>query len=175
VVESRAEQEGRAFSKSNRLSYHAPMSKLGSTIVALLVGVASSITTASAQDSKRYVVTPPGARPSPNFSSGIHVGDTLYVAGQTGTDPKTQKLPDNFEDEVKQCLANIGDVLHADKMDYSDVVAVTVYMTDLDLFQRMNAVYTGVFKDPRPTRTTVGITKLAAAGAHIEITVTARK
>jgi 2-iminobutanoate/2-iminopropanoate deaminase len=145
------------------------MSKIVSTLAFMLVA------TCLAQDSKRYVVTPPGARPSPNFSAGVHVGDTLYVSGQTGTDPKTQKVPENFEDEVKQCLANIGEVLHADKMDYSDVVAVQVYLTDMDLFQRMNAVYTGVFKDPRPTRTTVGIAKLAAASAHVEITVTARR
>jgi enamine deaminase RidA (YjgF/YER057c/UK114 family) len=39
----------------------------------------------------------------------------------------------------------------------------------------MNAVYTTFFPDPRPTRTTVGVTKLAAPTAHIEITVTARK
>jgi enamine deaminase RidA (YjgF/YER057c/UK114 family) len=39
----------------------------------------------------------------------------------------------------------------------------------------MNAVYTTFFKEPRPTRTTVGVTKLAAPAAHIEITVTARK
>ncbi len=142
------------------------------SVCALLVSTALG---ASAQDSKKYVVTPQGQRPSPNYSAGLHVGDTLYVSGQTGTDPKTQKLPDSFEEEVKQCLANIGEVLHADKMDFADVVSVQVYLTDMDLFQRMNAVYTGVFKEPRPTRTTVGISKLAAPGAHIEITVTARK
>ena len=49
------------------------------------------------------------------------------------------------------------------------------YLTDMDLFPRMNAVYTTFFTDPRPARTTVGVTKLAAAAAHIEITVTARK
>jgi 2-iminobutanoate/2-iminopropanoate deaminase len=154
------------------------MSTIASTVAYIVVAACvatCSVFMGMAQDSKRYVVTPPGARPSPNFSAGIHVGDTLYVSGQTGTDPKTQKTPENFEDEVKQCLANIGEVLHADKMDFSDVVAVQVYLTDMDLFPRMNAVYTGVFKDPRPTRTTVGIAKLAAAGARIEITVTARR
>jgi reactive intermediate/imine deaminase len=114
-------------------------------------------------------------RPGPNYSAGIRVGDTLYVSGQIGIDSQSRKVPENFEDEVKQCLANVGEVLHADKMDYADVVAVQIYLTDMDLFQRMNAVYTGVFQDPRPTRTTVGITKLAAAGARIEITVTARR
>ena len=130
-----------------------------------------AVTIVSAQ--KKSVV-PPGAKPSPNFSPGIQFGDMLYVSGQTGSDPKTGKVPENFEDEVKQCLSNIGEVLHVAKMDFSDAVAVTVYLTDMDLFQRMNAVYTQTFKDPRPSRTTVGVTKLAAAGAHIEITVTAR-
>ncbi len=60
-------------------------------------------------------------------------------------------------------------------MTYKDVVSVQVYLTDMDLFQRMNAVYTTGFKDPRPARTTVGVTKLANAAAHVEITVTARK
>jgi 2-iminobutanoate/2-iminopropanoate deaminase len=59
-------------------------------------------------------------------------------------------------------------------MNYPDVVAVQVYLTDMELFQRMNAVYTTYFKEQRPSRTTVGVTKLAAPGARIEVTVTAR-
>lgn len=133
-----------------------------------------ALAAASAQDSKKAVV-PPGAKVNPNFSPGIQSGDTLYVSGQTGTDPKTGKIPENFEDEMKQCLANIGEILHAGKMDFSNAVAVTVYLTDMDLFQRMNGVYTQTFKDPRPSRTTVGVTRLAAAGAHVEVTVTARR
>ena len=72
-------------------------------------------------------------------------------------------------------MSNVHAILEAGGMDYSDVVAVQVYLTDMDLFQRMNAVYMDVFKEPRPTRTTLGVSKLAGAGAHIEITVTARK
>ena len=60
-------------------------------------------------------------------------------------------------------------------MSYKDVVSVQVYLTDMELFPRMNAVYTTFFPEPRPARTTVGVTKLAAPAAHIEITVTARK
>ena len=126
-----------------------------------------------AAGAKKKVVAPKGATPSPNFSSGMQVGDTLYVSGMTGT--KDGKIPASFEEEVRQALDNIHNTLQAGNMDYSDVVAVTVYMTDMDLFPRMNAVYTTIFKEPRPTRTTVGVTRLAGAGAHIEITVTARK
>lgn len=127
------------------------------------------------EPAKKKVVTPkdsPAGRP---FSAGILAGDTLYVSGQGGFDSKTKKIPDSFEDEVRSCLNNVHAVLEAGGMDYSDVVAVQVYLTDMDLFQRMNAVYMDVFKEPRPTRTTLGVSKLAGAGAHIEITVTARK
>src|SRR5580704_6099809 len=148
------------------MMYHFAMFKLITFVAVLAV--------CSGADKKK-VVTPkdfPSGRP---YSAGIQVGDTLYVSGQTGADPKTQKVSDNFEDEVRQCLANIGAILQAGGMDFSDVVAVQVYLTDMDLFPRMNAVYLQVFKEPRPTRTTVGVAKLAGAGAHVEITVTARK
>ena len=66
-------------------------------------------------------------------------------------------------------------MLKAAGMTYKDAVSVQVYLTDMDLFPKMNAVYITFFPDPRPSRTTVGVTKLAAPAAHIEITVTARK
>jgi 2-iminobutanoate/2-iminopropanoate deaminase len=59
-------------------------------------------------------------------------------------------------------------------MSPEDVVSVQVYLTDGALFQRMNTVYTAHFRDPRPTRTTVVVARLAGEG-HIEITVTARR
>jgi 2-iminobutanoate/2-iminopropanoate deaminase len=127
------------------------------------------------EPAKKRVITPkdtPAGRP---FSTGILVGDTLYVSGQGGFDSKLKKVPDNFEDEARSCLTNVGAVLQAGGMDFSDVVSVQVYLTDMSQFQRMNAVYMDVFKEPRPTRTTVEVSKLAAAGAHIEITVIARK
>ena len=123
---------------------------------------------------KKKVVTPkdfPAGRP---FSAGIQVGDTLYVSGQTGVDPKTQKVPDNFDEEVRQCLENVGGILKAGGYDFGDAVSVQVYLTDMSMFPRMNAVYVHTFPDPKPTRTTVGVTALAG-GAHIEVTVTARK
>jgi reactive intermediate/imine deaminase len=113
----------------------------------------------------------PTGRP---FSPGILVGDTLHVAGQTGSDLKTGKIPEDFEAEVRQTLDNIGLVLKEAGMTFDNAVAVQVYLTDMTLFPRMNAVYTSYFKEPRPTRTTVGIAKLVGT-AKIEITVTASK
>src|SRR5258708_32984708 len=95
----------------------------------------------------------PTGRP---FSPGILADGTLYIAGQTGQDLKTGKIPDDFETEVKQCLDNIGLVLKAAGMGFGDAVAGQVYLTDMNLFARMNTVYTTVFTDPRPARTTGG-------------------
>ena len=109
------------------------------------------------------------------FSPGILIDGTLYIAGQIGADPKTNDIPAEFQAEVKLCLDRVGYVLRAAGMTFDNVVSVQVYLTDMDLFQRMNEVYASVFKAPRPARTTVGVTKLASPKAHIEITVTAKK
>ena len=128
--------------------------------------------TLAAADKK--VIQPKGFPTGRPFSPGILVDGTLYVAGQTGSDLKTGKLPEEFEAEVRQALDNIGLVLKEAGKGFEDAVAVQVYLTDIDLFPRMNAVYSTYFKDPRPARTTVGVTKLVG-GARIEITVTAHK
>lgn len=124
---------------------------------------------------RKAIVPPEFAGATANFSPGILSDGTLYVSGQIGQDLKTRQVPTEFEAEVKTCLDNIGLILKAAGMTYKNVVSVQVYLTDMDLFARMNAVYTSVLPDPRPARTTVGVTKLASPAAHIEITVTARK
>ena len=73
----------------------------------------------------------PKGRP---FSPGLMVGDTLYVAGQTGQDLKTAAISDDFETEVKQTLDNIGLVLKEAGLDFDHVVSVNVYLTDMELF-----------------------------------------
>ena len=125
---------------------------------------------------EKKVISPPEfAGGTANFSPGVLVDGTLYVSGQVGRDLKTKQFPADFESEVKTVLGNIGVVLKAAGMTYKDVVSVQVYLTDMDQFARMNAVYATYFPEPRPARTTVGVTKLAAEAAHVEITVTAKK
>lgn len=136
--------------------------------------VLATLLAASCFAAQKKVVQPkefPTGRP---FSPGILVGDTLYVAGQTGSDLKTGQIPEEFEAEVRQTLDNIGLVLKEAGMTFDNAVAVQVYLTDMALFPRMNTVYTTYFKEPRPARTTVGVAKLVGT-ARIEITVTASK
>jgi 2-iminobutanoate/2-iminopropanoate deaminase len=142
--------------------------KTATVLAFLLLGS----TLALAADKKPVV--PPGSTTAGPYTPGILAGGTLYVAGQVGRDPKTNQYPASFEDEVKQTLDNIGVILKHAGYDFSDAVAVQVYMTDMELFQRMNTVYMKFFPEPRPARTTVGVSKLVGP-ARIEITVTAWK
>jgi 2-iminobutanoate/2-iminopropanoate deaminase len=123
----------------------------------------------------KKAVMPPGTAANRPFSPGILADGTLYISGITGSDAKTGAVPADFESEVKATFSNIEQVLKAAGMTFDNVVAVQVYLTDISMFQRMNAVYTTYFKAPLPTRTTVGVAALAGAGAHIEITMTAHK
>ena len=122
----------------------------------------------------KKIVQPKEFAPGGPFNPAVLVDGTLYVSGQIGRDLKTQKVPADFDAEVHQVLDNIGVILREAKMTYADVVSVQVYLTDMALFPKMNAIYTTYFKADRPSRTTVGVVKLAAPEAHVEITVTAR-
>lgn len=140
----------------------------------LIMAVAfMSLGATSTPGADKTIVRPEGAEPSAAWSYGILVDGTLYVSGMGGEDANG-KISPTFEAEVKQSLENIGAVLKAAGMSTADVVSVQVYITDGALFDRMNAVYKAHFKDPKPTRTTVVVSKLVGAG-HVEITVTARK
>jgi len=128
----------------------------------------------------KKVIVPPefvpaAGTPAPMYSPAILVDGTLYMAGQIGQNLQTKEIPPDFDTEMKTCLENIGIVLRAAGMTYKDVVSVQVYLTDMDLFANMNAVYAKYFTGPRPSRTTVGVVRLASPKAHVEITVTARK
>jgi 2-iminobutanoate/2-iminopropanoate deaminase len=134
----------------------------------------SLLLTAGLTAAEKKIIYPPEFRPNAPFSPGVLFGDTLYCAGQTGSDLKTNEYPKDFDQEVHQTFKRIGIILKAAGYDYSDVVEARVYLTDVGLFQQMNGIYTQYFKENRPARTTIGVPALAGP-ARIEITVTARK
>jgi 2-iminobutanoate/2-iminopropanoate deaminase len=141
---------------------------------ALVMGLSSGVVSPNLTAAPKKLIHPKEFAKGRPFSPGIMVGDTLYVAGQTGQDLKTGAIPDDFEAEVKQTLDNIGLVLKEAGLSFDHAVAVNVYLTDMELFARMNAVYVPYFKEPRPVRATVGVAKLVGK-ARIEITLTASK
>ena len=101
-------------------------------------------------------------------------GDSLYCAGAGSRDPKTGEHPEGFEAQVKQSMENLGAVLKAAGLDFSDVVNSNVYLTDIKNFQAMNKVYKTYFPQKPPARTTIAVPALPG-GSHVEITFIASR
>ena len=140
----------------------------------LLTAALFVVTVTMSAAAEKRIIYPSEFREGMPFSPGVQVGDTLYCAGQTGSDLKTGEYPEDFEQEVHQTFKRIGIILKAAGYDYSDAVDVKVYLTDIATFRQMNSVYTQYFEKDRPARTTVAVASLVGK-ARIEITVTARK
>ena len=107
------------------------------------------------------------------YSQGIKAGGFVFVAGEKGLDPATGKIvTGGIEAETRRTLENVKAILEAAGSSLDLAVQTFVFMTDLNDFPKMNAVYAEYFKNNPPGRTTVEVTKLPA-GAQVEITVTA--
>ena len=108
------------------------------------------------------------------FSMGVISNGLLFVSGQVGTDPQTSKLvPGGVEAETAQTIQNIKTILEDAGASLDDVVSVTVYLSNMDDFARMNTVYKQFFKEGNyPARTTVGVARLVC-GSSVEMTMTA--
>lgn len=108
------------------------------------------------------------------FSDGIVVGNTLYIAGQQGSDASGKLVAGGIGPETGATLENIQKVLKAAGFELKDVVNVTVYLADIHDFPAMNKVYKTVLPDPKPARATVQVGGLVN-DARIEISAIAVK
>ena len=124
----------------------------------------------------RTVPHGPGLEPgSLPFSKVVEANGFVFLAGQIGDAPDSNgPVPGGIEAETRAMLDNVGRLLTAVGLGYSDVVKCTVYMTDFDEFAAMNAIYRAVFPTDPPTRATVEVSRLAL-GARIEIEVIAAR
>ena len=122
---------------------------------------------------KEIIKTDKAPVPIAPYSQGIEANGFLFVSGQIGLNPTTRKLVEGgTEAEALQIMENIRAVLAAGGAKMEDIVSTTVYLKNMDDFQKMNEIYGRYFTGNFPTRSTVGVNGLAG-GANIEITVTA--
>ncbi|MCL4486571.1 MAG: RidA family protein [Chloroflexi bacterium] len=103
------------------------------------------------------------------YSQAIRVGDFVFCAGQAGLDPAIGKLvAGGIEAETRRVLQNLAAALEAAGSSLSQVVKTTVFLTNLDDFKTMNAIYAEFFPAAPPARSTVQVSRLPA-GASVEI------
>jgi 2-iminobutanoate/2-iminopropanoate deaminase len=115
------------------------------------------------------ISTPHAPAPGGHYSQAIVHGDMVYVSGQLPIDPKTgERHTASIEEQTAQVLSNLSEILKAANSSLSQVVKTTVYISDMALWDRVNAVYSRVFGGHRPARAVVP-TKELHFGFEVEI------
>ena len=100
---------------------------------------------------KKAILTADAPAPIGPYSQAVYAGNTLYISGQIAIDPATGELvTSGIEDETHRVLKNIGAILATAGMNYSHIVSCSVFVTDMNLFSRINAVYTLYFNEGIP-------------------------
>lgn len=136
----------------------------------LLIGLTVGGVAVYSQDrgaAKRHINLP-SKNPQLPFSDGVMVGNTLYLAGRLGIDPKTNQVPGDVEQEVRLMLDGFKAVLTEAGMTMDDMVTVTVYCPDLTLYDKFNAVYRSYYGKNFPARAFIGSGPLLR-GARFEM------
>jgi 2-iminobutanoate/2-iminopropanoate deaminase len=108
------------------------------------------------------------------FSEGVVAGNTLYVAGQQGPDSHGKVTGTDISLQTTNAIAAVRKVVEEAGFRMTDIVSVTVYVTDVNDVPKMNEVYKKLMPDPKPARATVQVAALIDA-AKIEISAIAVK
>jgi 2-iminobutanoate/2-iminopropanoate deaminase len=124
---------------------------------------------------KTIINTPNAPAPIGPYNQAVLSGNTLYVSGAIAIEVSSgNMIQTDIEAETHQAMKNLGEILKAANMDYSNIVKSTIFVTDLGNFAKINAVYGSYFKSDFPARETVQVSALPK-GANVEISVIAVK
>jgi 2-iminobutanoate/2-iminopropanoate deaminase len=114
------------------------------------------------------------ARAAGPFAAAVRAGEFIFLSGQVAQDPASgQLIGTDVAAQAEQVFANLRAVLRAAGKTLADVVRVGVYLTDMNDFAKINAVYARQFTAPYPARTTIAVAALPL-GAAVEMDLVAR-
>ncbi len=102
------------------------------------------------------------------YSQAVNVEGTVYLSGQIPLLPDTMILVEGDDEQIHQVFRNLRAVAGAAGGSLDDVVKLTVYLTDLSLFPRVNEIMAEYFNEPFPARAAVGVADLPK-GARVEV------
>jgi len=115
------------------------------------------------------ISTPNAPKPAGHYSQAIVHNNLVYVSGQLPIDPTSgEKRIGSIEEQTEQALKNLSEILEAAGSSLNQVIKTTVYISDIELWDRVNAVYARFFGEHRPARAVVP-TRNLHFGFQIEI------
>jgi len=102
------------------------------------------------------------------YSQAIRAGDAVYVSGQIGFDPATMQLGEGIEAQIHRVFKNLAAIAKAAGLGLDRAVRMTVYLTDLGHFAKVNEIMAQYVGEPYPSRAAIGVASLPR-GALVEI------
>jgi 2-iminobutanoate/2-iminopropanoate deaminase len=136
-------------------------------MLALLLSLGAQA--AAADTDRQFINGERSTAPTPPpISDGVLVGNTLYISGHLGLDPKTNRAAEDPQVEAKVVMDRIKRTVESAGLTMDDVVSMQVYCTDLALYDTFNSVYRGYFPHGFPARAFLGASALLR-GAHFEV------
>lgn len=102
------------------------------------------------------------------YSQAVRVGDTVYLSGQIPLDPATMQLAEGIESQVRRVFDNLAAVCAASGGSLNDIVKLSIFMTDLGHFAKVNEIMANYFAAPYPARAAIGVASLPR-GAQVEM------
>lgn len=125
---------------------------------------------------KKIITTVKAPAPIGPYNQAVLSGNTLYTSGQIAINPKTGKLVlDNIQDETRQVMENLKQVLLAADMTFENVIKTSIFISDMHNFSEINTVYGEYFNDETaPARETVEVANLPKF-VNVEISAIAIK
>jgi reactive intermediate/imine deaminase len=118
--------------------------------------------------SKKAISTPEAPQAIGTYAQAVREGNTVYLSGQIGLDPKTMQLVEGIDAQIERVLQNLDAVVRASGGTLDDLVKLNVYLTDLSHFSKVNEAMARRLKEPFPARAAVGVAALPR-GALVEI------
>jgi reactive intermediate/imine deaminase len=119
--------------------------------------------------SRQIISTPDAPAAIGTYSQAVRVGNTVYLSGQIPLDPVTMQLVSgDIDAEIRRVFDNLVAVAKAAGGTLNDAVKVTVFLTDLAHFGRVNEIMATYFQQPYPARAAVGVAALPR-GARVEM------
>ncbi|MEI7511748.1 MAG: Rid family detoxifying hydrolase [Candidatus Peregrinibacteria bacterium] len=120
------------------------------------------------------IISADSVAPMGPYSPGMDAGDIVFFSGQIALAPDGMFKSESILTELDQIFLNIEGLLHASKLEKTNIVKTTVFLMDLDDFGVMNKRYAEFFGDHKPARSTIQVAKLPA-GARVEIEIIAKR
>lgn len=136
--------------------------------LALLFVLLLTVMAVSADSDRKYIVLQRNAAKSAPFSEAVLAGNTLYISGHLGIDPKTGKPGATPEEEARLVMESVKRTVEAAGMTVDDIVSVQVFCSDVSVFDEFNSVYRTYFHGNYPARAFIGAGKLLF-GARFEV------